>query len=211
VSLVLGLPLAHASPGPADAGAAAAAARDARPAVQVGPVVPWSWPVAPPHPVLRPFQAPEHRWSPGHRGIDVGAPVGAAVTAPDDGVVHFAGTVVDRPVLSMRHADGVLSSLEPVATTLHVGEAVTRGQVVAELVAGHDCPSECVHLGARIDGEYVSPLMMLGEGRPSVLLPTRRDVSLAPGGRRGTAASRAEGAADRLPRRRAQARGWAVR
>lgn len=138
------------------------------------PAVPWSWPAASPHPVVRVFTAPEHRWSPGHRGIDVGTPTGSAVTAPDDGVVHFAGVVVDRPVLSLRHADGVLSSLEPVVSELAAGDAVVRGQVVGTVQAGH-CPDlECVHLGARIDGEYVSPLMMLGLGRPSVLLPTRR-------------------------------------
>ena len=143
-------------------------------ATSSAPAVPWSWPAAPPHPVVRAFTAPEHRWSPGHRGIDVGTPTGSAVTAPDDGVVHFAGVVVDRPVLSLRHADGVLSSLEPVVSELAAGETVVRGQVVGTVQAGH-CPDvECVHLGARIDGEYVSPLLMLGLGRPSVLLPTRR-------------------------------------
>jgi murein DD-endopeptidase MepM/ murein hydrolase activator NlpD len=138
------------------------------------PAVPWSWPVAPPHPVVRAFTAPEHAWSPGHRGIDVGTSTGSAVTAPDDGVVHFSGVVVDRPVLSLRHADGVLSSFEPVTSELSAGDPVLRGQTVGTVQAGH-CPDvECLHLGARIDGEYVSPLMMLGLGRPSVLLPTRR-------------------------------------
>jgi murein DD-endopeptidase MepM/ murein hydrolase activator NlpD len=121
----------------------------------------WSWPVAPPHPVVRPFSAPEHAWSPGHRGIDIGAAPGTTVTAPDDGVVRFSGTVVDRPVLSITHADGVISSLEPVTSDLSAGEAVSRDD-------------DAVHLGARLDGEYVSPLLMLGGGRPSVLLPTRQ-------------------------------------
>jgi len=149
-------------------------ARAAATSAASAPAVPWSWPVAPPHPVVEAFTAPEHPWSPGHRGIDVGTPVGSAVTAPDDGVVHFSGVVVDRPVLSLRHADGVLSSLEPVVSELAAGDPVVRGQVVGAAQAGH-CPDvECVHLGARIDGEYVSPLLMLGLGRPSVLLPTRR-------------------------------------
>jgi len=133
----------------------------------------WSWPVAPPHPVVRPFAAPEHAWSPGHRGIDIGAAPGTPVTAPDDGVVRFAGTVVDRPVLSITHADGVVSSLEPVTSDLSSGEAVSRGSTVGIVVAGHSSDADAVHLGARIDGEYVSPLLMLGSGRPSVLLPTR--------------------------------------
>jgi murein DD-endopeptidase MepM/ murein hydrolase activator NlpD len=134
----------------------------------------WSWPVAPPHPVVRPFSAPEHAWSPGHRGIDIGAAPGTTVTAPDDGVVRFSGTVVDRPVLSITHADGVISSLEPVTSDLSAGEAVSRGATVGVVVAGHSSDADAVHLGARLDGEYVSPLLMLGGGRPSVLLPTRQ-------------------------------------
>jgi murein DD-endopeptidase MepM/ murein hydrolase activator NlpD len=134
----------------------------------------WSWPVAPPHPVVRPFSAPEHAWSPGHRGIDIGAAPGTTVTAPDDGVVRFSGTVVDRAVLSITHADGVISSLEPVTSDLSAGEAVSRGATVGIVVAGHSSDADAVHLGARLDGEYVSPLLMLGGGRPSVLLPTRQ-------------------------------------
>ena len=135
----------------------------------------WSWPVPAPHPVLRPFVAPEHAWSPGHRGIDVGAAVDAVVLAPDDGVVHFSGVVVDRPVLSLRHGDGVLSSVEPVASELARGDVVERGQPIGVLRPGHcaEGPS-CLHLGARIDGAYVSPLLFLGGGEPSILLPTRR-------------------------------------
>jgi murein DD-endopeptidase MepM/ murein hydrolase activator NlpD len=133
----------------------------------------WSWPVAPPHPVVRPFVAPEHAWSPGHRGIDIGAVPGTSVTAPDDGVVRFAGTVVDRPVLSITHPDGSISSLEPVSSDLSAGDVVSRGTTIGVVVAGHSTDADAVHLGARLDGEYVSPLLMLGGGRPSVLLPTR--------------------------------------
>lgn len=139
----------------------------------LAPRTPWSWPVAAPHPVVRPFVAPEQPWSPGHRGIDVGAAPGSVVTAPDDGVVRFAGTVVDRPVLSIIHADGLVSSLEPVTAAVSAGDPVARGETVGVVVAGHSPDVDAVHLGARLDGEYVSPLLFLGGGRPSVLLPTR--------------------------------------
>jgi len=159
-----------AAPAPAPPGSAPVGA--ARPAGVAG--ARWSWPVPAPHPVLRPFVAPEHAWSPGHRGVDVGAAPGTVVTAPDSGVVHFSRVVVDRPVLSLRHADGVLSSFEPVTSDLAAGTPVERGQPVGELAAGHCAGPPCVHLGARVDGDYVSPLAFLGEARPSVLLPTRR-------------------------------------
>jgi len=131
----------------------------------------WSWPVSGAHALARPYIAPAGPYAPGHRGIDIRAPAEASVLAPDDGVVHFAGFVVDRPVLSIVHADGVLSSFEPVQTDLVAGDRVTRGQVIGTLLPGH-CASPCLHLGARVDGEYVNPLLFLGGVGWSVLYPT---------------------------------------
>ncbi|CAN5162263.1 hypothetical protein BH11ACT5_BH11ACT5_11590 [soil metagenome] len=134
-------------------------------------VPPWGWPVDRPHLVVRPYLAPETPYSAGHRGADLAAP-GGTVYAPADGVVHFAGTVVDRPVLSIEHPGGVLSSYEPVVTALLAGDSVVRGQVLGTVVPGH-CASLCLHFGAREGGEYVSPLVWIGGAEPAVLLPTR--------------------------------------
>jgi murein DD-endopeptidase MepM/ murein hydrolase activator NlpD len=73
-------------------------------------------------------------------------------------------------VLSIAHGNGVLSSFEPVSTTLVAGDRVARGQAIGVLLPGH-CSSPCLHLGARIDGEYVNPLLFLGGVPWSVLLP----------------------------------------
>jgi murein DD-endopeptidase MepM/ murein hydrolase activator NlpD len=153
--------LVVAPPGPT-------AARSPAPAAAI-----WTWPVAPPHPVVRAYLAPPTPYGAGHRGIDIGTAEGSPVLAPDDGVVHFAGVVVDRPVLSIEHAGGVLSSFEPVTTTLHAGDAVHRGEVIGTLVAGHCSATACLHLGARVDGEYVNPLVFLGGVPHAVLYPTR--------------------------------------
>jgi murein DD-endopeptidase MepM/ murein hydrolase activator NlpD len=131
----------------------------------------WSWPVSAPRAIARPYLAPAGPYGAGHRGVDIRAPAGAEVLAPADGVVHFAGFVVDRPVLSLEHAGGVLSSFEPVQTTLVVGERVTRGQVIGTLLPGH-CASACLHLGVRVGGEYVNPLLFLGGVGWSVLYPS---------------------------------------
>lgn len=139
----------------------------------------WAWPVAGPAAIARPYLAPATPFGPGHRGVDVVATAGADVRAPADGVVHFAGVVVDRPVLSIRHAGGVVSSFEPVAATVVAGDRVRRGDLVGRLEPGH-CGSACLHLGARVDGEYVSPLLFLGGLPHSVLLPTRPFRSSAP-------------------------------
>jgi len=130
----------------------------------------WSWPVSGTHALARPYVAPAGPYGAGHRGIDIRAPLGAPVLAPDDGVVHFAGFVVDRPVLSIEHAEGVLSSFEPVQTSLVEGDRVVRGQVIGALLPGH-CASPCLHLGVRVGGEYVNPLLFLGGVGWSVLYP----------------------------------------
>jgi len=131
----------------------------------------WSWPVSGAHALARPYSAPSGPYGPGHRGIDIRSDAGAPVLAPADGVVHFAGFVVDRPVLSIEHADGALSSFEPVQSGLVAGDRVSRGQVIGTLLAGH-CASPCLHLGARVGGEYVNPLLFLGGVGWSVLYPT---------------------------------------
>jgi murein DD-endopeptidase MepM/ murein hydrolase activator NlpD len=148
-------------------GGSPAPAAGVAPAAQLGR---WSWPVSGAHALARPYVAPAGPYGAGHRGIDIRSPATTQVLAPADGVVHFAGFVVDRPVLSIEHADGVLSSFEPVQTTLVVGDLVSRGQVIGTLLPGH-CSSPCLHLGARVDGEYVNPLLFLGGVGWSVLYP----------------------------------------
>ena len=131
----------------------------------------WSWPTGAPAAVLRYFDLP-HPYAAGHRGVDLHAQAGAQVLAPDDGVVHFAGVVVDRPVLSIRHPSGFISSFEPVDAVVRAGDAVSRGQVVATLstTISH-APVGGMHLGARLDGAYVNPLALLGAIPRAVLLP----------------------------------------
>jgi murein DD-endopeptidase MepM/ murein hydrolase activator NlpD len=153
--------------GGSPASAAADSAAAGPPVAELGA---WSWPVSGAHALARPYVAPDGPYGAGHRGIDIRAGEGQSVLAPADGVVHFAGFVVDRPVLSIEHADGVLSSYEPVQTTLVAGDRVTRGQVIGTLLPGH-CATMCLHLGVRVGGEYVNPLLFLGGVGWSVLYP----------------------------------------
>jgi murein DD-endopeptidase MepM/ murein hydrolase activator NlpD len=144
------------------------------PAASVTPA--WQWPLAPPRTIVRPYLAPQATYTAGHRGIDIAAVEGSPVLAPADGTVHFAGTVVDRPVLSIDQAGGLLSSFEPVQTTLVEGQAVRRGDQVGIVATGGHCSElvaavSCLHFGVRLNGEYVSPLNYLGGIPRSVLLP----------------------------------------
>lgn len=162
-------PFAAASPEPrADLAAEATASR-------------WLWPVEGPRRIVAAFVAPPTPYAAGHRGIDLPAPEEGVVVAPADGVVHYVGTVVDRPVVSIRHADGVISSMEPVDSELAAGQGVRRGEPIGSVVSmgarsawsATHCRSPCIHLGVRVHGAYVSPLNYLGGIPRSVLLPTR--------------------------------------
>lgn len=120
--------------------------------------------------VLRPFEAPAHEYGPGHRGIDIG-PADGAVHAPAAGVVVFAGTVVDRGIVTIDHGGGWVTSVEPVAATVTVGDVVSARDPIGELSqGGHSLPGT-LHVGVRHDGEYVNPLLLLGRVPRAILLP----------------------------------------
>lgn len=132
----------------------------------------WAWPVDASREILRPYIAPETPYSAGHRGIDISAPANAIVRSPADGIIHFSGFVVDRYVVSIDHGGGLMSSFEPVLSRLVEGAPVHRGEQIGTLQSGH-CRAPCLHVGARLHGQYVSPLNYLGGIERSVLLPTR--------------------------------------
>lgn len=134
----------------------------------------WEWPVRPPR-VVGAYVAPPTPYGAGHRGIDLATAADTPVTAPSDATVRFAGHVVDRPVITLDHGDGVLSSYEPVATTLGAGDPVARGSVIGVVTSGGHCATGCLHVGVRVDGAYVSPLLFFDAVPASVLLPLGRD------------------------------------
>ncbi len=149
---------------------AATAATGVNAVIQENPA-PWSWPVAFPRSIQRPFEAPATPYSSGHRGIDIAASVGTPVMAPATGTIYFSGRVVDRGVVTIAHEGGYLSSFEPVDSDLEEGQRVTAGQAIGAVDAGGHCNAACLHFGVRLDGEYLSPLMMIGEVPRAVLLP----------------------------------------
>ncbi|MTH69192.1 peptidoglycan DD-metalloendopeptidase family protein [Agromyces bracchium] len=140
-------------------------------AIGEAPADRWVWPVGPPVLVIEPFRAPPTPYSAGHRGIDLTAAPGGTVVATAPGVVSFAGPVAGRGVLSIDHGDGVVSSIEPVDAAVAAGDAVRAGEPVATVATGGHCDGECIHLGVRVHGEYVSPLRWFGGVPRAVLLP----------------------------------------
>ncbi|MFB2582229.1 murein hydrolase activator EnvC [Herbiconiux sp. P15] len=132
----------------------------------------WEWPIEGRREVIAEYRAPATRYGAGHRGLDLATLPGVPVLAPADGVVAFAGTVVDRPLISIDHTDGLRSTLEPVQPLVAAGDVVARGQPIGTVATGGHCATRCLHLGARLHGDYINPRLLLGTVPRAVLLPS---------------------------------------
>ena len=133
------------------------------------PALGWSWPVS--GSVLTGFAFDRaHPYAAGqHRGIDIGAAEGVAVSAPVSGTVSFAGSVPSSGrTISIETSDGYS------VTLVHLGSySVRRGQQVAEhdvvgtvgpAGADGELPEPYVHLGVRVASDpqgYVDPLSFM--------------------------------------------------
>ena len=92
------------------------------------------------------------------------------MVAAGSGVIRFAGLVVDRPVVSISHADGLITTYEPVAPLVRAGDTVTIGQPIGFLLVGHaGCAVACLHWGLRRGASYLDPIALIGRVRVRLL------------------------------------------
>lgn len=100
----------------------------------------WKWPVSSSKKVIRGFKPPRNKkekyLSGFHRGIDIAAKENESVYAPADGVIKFSGFLANRYVISITHANGLVSSFEPVKASVIKGQRVTRGQQLGQVQTG---------------------------------------------------------------------------
>ena len=134
----------------------------------------FSLPFADPKPVINAYRQPNSDYSAGHRGVDFEVAIGTEILAPADGEIWYSGQLVNRPVLSLRHGDELLTEFEPACSTLVRGQKIKRGQPIGFSCAGdanyrQHCDS-CLHFSTRLNGEYLSPMYLLGQLNPSRLL-----------------------------------------
>ena len=140
----------------------------------IAPAARFGWPLARPHPVLRPFQPPSTPYGPGPRGVDLGGYLGEPIMAADRGLIVYAGPLADRSLVSVEHPGGLRTTYEPVQPSVRVGDYVQRGQVIGTLMAGHPgCPATapmvCLHWGAHRQRTYLDPLRLVQAGRIRLL------------------------------------------
>lgn len=121
----------------------------------------WQPPLGSPFQISAPYDLSNGPFQAGHRGIDMRTANEAQVLSPTHGIVSYAGMVVDRPVISIRVDTHTVVSLEPVTTSLKIGDAIARGDPVGTVASGGHCANECLHLGVRVNGAYVNPMRFL--------------------------------------------------
>ncbi|HVE75718.1 MAG TPA: peptidoglycan DD-metalloendopeptidase family protein [Actinomycetota bacterium] len=113
--------------------------------------------------ITKKFVPPLGPYGPGHRGIDFGVSIGTLVRAAGDGVVTFAGPVGrDGLFITLRH-DPALETTYSFLSEVSVqrGQRVTRGNVVGVSGAGHPGDAPSLHFGARLNGQYIDPELLL--------------------------------------------------
>lgn len=130
----------------------------------------WAWPTASHH-VSNPYAEPAGPYGPGHRGIDIDTEPGSPVFAPAAGSIAFVGSVGGRPLITIDEGDGLIATLEPVASDARAGDVVGAGDEVGTVAAGGHAAPGTMHLGVRRDGVYINPLLLLGGIPRAVLLP----------------------------------------
>lgn len=103
--------------------------------------------------------------------MDLAGEPGMVVRAAGPGVVHFAGSLAGRGVVSIQHSAGLRTTYEPVQPVVAAGDRVRTGDVIGRLTAGHrECPvTACLHWGLRLGGAYLDPLSLLGLGKVRLL------------------------------------------
>jgi murein DD-endopeptidase MepM/ murein hydrolase activator NlpD len=123
--------------------------------------------------VVHAYDAPDNPYAPGHRGVDVSAPLGSFVRASAAGTVSFAGNVAGDLSVTIDHDPHLKTSYSYLGSiAVKKGQRVEQGTVVGTVGRGHPNSGigPHVHLSARRDGVYFDPLELYVGSRLDDLL-----------------------------------------
>jgi murein DD-endopeptidase MepM/ murein hydrolase activator NlpD len=105
------------------------------------------------HPILNTLRA--------HKGVDYAAPTGTPVRAAGDGRVAFAGRKGGYGnVLEIAHTRGVVTvygHLSRFAKSMHIGQKVTQGSVIAYVGSSGLATGPHLHYEYRVNGVHKNP------------------------------------------------------
>ena len=113
-------------------------------------------------PVIVRFEEPEHRWAPGHRGLDYSVVPGTRVRAAAAGVVRFAGTVANSRAVTIDHGAGYTTTYSDLDTIeVRAGDELGQGAWIGTSGSAHEGGVDGIHLGVKLNGAYVDPATLL--------------------------------------------------
>jgi murein DD-endopeptidase MepM/ murein hydrolase activator NlpD len=112
-----------------------------------------------------------------HSGIDIAAPLGAAIHVLGDGVVQFAGMAGGYgKLVRVRHENGYFTSYAHaslIAPGLHVGALVRRGEVIAWVGSSGLSTGPHLHLEILVNGKPIPPRCECSACESERLLPSK--------------------------------------
>lgn len=113
--------------------------------------------------ITRRFEEPRMDWGPGHRGIDYGVAAGTGVRAATFGTISFAGSVAGILAVTIDHGRGLETTYSQLAeVSVDAGEVVAAGTWIGVAGEAHSELEGGLHLGVKLNGEYVDPEDHLG-------------------------------------------------
>lgn len=98
----------------------------------------------------------------GHRGVDFTVQEGTPVRASGAGVVSFAGNTPEGPYVTITHDGGIKTTYSLGEIAVIVSQQVGQGTTIGTSGRGHGGSDPVLHFGALINGNYVDPLLLLG-------------------------------------------------
>jgi hypothetical protein len=110
----------------------------------------------------RPFDAPTTAYSSGHRGIDYRIASGTPIRSAAAGRVTFAGRVAGSLAVTLEHHGGLETTYSQLGDVrVARGQTVGQGRFIGTTGRAHP-DAAGLHLGVKLDGEYVDPADYLG-------------------------------------------------
>jgi murein DD-endopeptidase MepM/ murein hydrolase activator NlpD len=104
-----------------------------------------------------------------HKGLDIAAPLGSAITAAAAGKVVFSGWAEGYGnLVTVDHGDGILTRYAHTAANLvHAGDDVAAGQEIALVGSTGRSTAPHLHFEVHKNGQPIDPMQIVGFARVS--------------------------------------------